>query len=651
MRDKIALLIQSILRGIGIRSIDKQFLFSYTLIAVFTGIVALLLFLSVDQQPSLIHTSNQQSFLSQQITKKALLSEFTTDSHAKIQTLFNEFEKNMMILAKGDSKKNLAPIQDKNVKAQLNIAQKEWPLFKQAVEDYIATPSSRDARKTLSEHSTTLLNATQKTAEIITDLTNEKSKTLILLASLASFIILVLVTLGRMFGMTVLMNQVRELGENLESVRKGDFTHVINIDIEDNEVGKMFLAYNKMLTHVGDIMSGIVRSSSDVSISVDIIASRLEKTERGVKRQHEEIDQVATAMNEMAATVREVASNTEQTAASAQQAHDEAVNGQQVILQTIGSINHLATQVEDATQVMQALQQDSVKVGEIMSVISTIAEQTNLLALNAAIEAARAGEQGRGFAVVADEVRNLAQRTQVSTEEIRTIVEHLQSQSNHASALMLTSQEQARKTVEATSSADAALRLIVNSVSDITQMSNQIATAAEEQSQVAGEMDRSISNISTIAKQTTQDAHDTVNATSEIHMHMDELRNLGTRFKFNRDGRIDLSAMKTAHLAWKGRLRAFLDGKATLTAKEASSHRDCVLGKWYYSEGLKELGHLQEMKEVEHPHERLHQTIHEIITLRSEGKFAEAERAYEKVEPLSQEVVLLLGSIERSARK
>lgn len=648
MRNKIAFFIQGLLESVGIRSIDKQYLFSYCLIGFFTLLVAAHIFASLNQDATVINIAGKQRFLSQALAKEALLQAQGEGSQDEVSRLTQDFETALNSLIKGNSSLNIKAIADTNTRKQLELVNQHWQTFKQAVQRYINNPQDLSALHALRDGAKTILYETNKTVGMLELQANKDREFELYLAGTATIIILLLVTMGRVFGMSVLMGQINLLRQHLNFVKDGNFSHPLPVSSNHNEVGQMFSAYNSMIAEIGKLMSDVVRSSAEVSAGIENIASRLERTNHGVHQQHSEIDQVATAMNEMAATVREVAANTEQTASSAEMAHDEAINGQQIIMHTIASINQLAEQIENAAEVMKMLQEDSIKVGEIMSVISTIAEQTNLLALNAAIEAARAGEQGRGFAVVADEVRNLAQRTQVSTEEIRAIVEHLQHQSNNASEMMLASQTRAQATVEETSNADQALNRIVESVANITAMSSQIATAAEEQSQVATEMDQSINNISSIAKQTTNDAQQTVAATSEIHIEMDNLRSLVNQFTFPQEG-LDLSVAKTAHIAWKGRLRSFLDGHAGLTLKEASSHHDCALGKWYYGEGLAKYGHMKEMQELAHPHERLHKIIIDIIHARESNQMAQAEALYEKVEPLSKEVVMLLNKIEQNS--
>lgn len=533
MRDTISHVIQSILQGIGIRSIDKQFLFSYSLIAAFTSVVAIHLFLSLNNDAAGINVAGAQRMLSQKVAKEALLAGQGLGTKDNVLATITQFEGAHQALLNGNAQLNVSAVTDKQVLTQLQHVEQLWKDYKQAILSYLDTPSNATHLQELYERSPIVLKEMNAAVLMMEEQVNRDSKSKVLLAACASVIVLILVTLGRMFGMTVLMQHVNYLREHLEDVGNGDFSHKLKIDNPDNEVGAMFTAYNNMTTHIGEIIGGVIHSTSEVSSNIDNIAHRLQETVRGVERQHSEIDQVATAMNEMAATVQEVAQNTVLTADSAKKARSEAIDGRAVVTQTINSISALAQQVEEAVQVMALLQKDSFEVGQVMSVISSIAEQTNLLALNAAIEAARAGEQGRGFAVVADEVRSLAQRTQKSTEEIRTIIERLQSQSSKAAEMMLESQERAQSTVSATAAADSVLNRIVESVTLITDMSNQIATAAEEQSQVAMEMDRSITSITGIAEQTTIDASETVQATTDIHGHMDQLSQLISRFRAN----------------------------------------------------------------------------------------------------------------------
>jgi len=250
-----------------------------------------------------------------------------------------------------------------------------------------------------------------------------------------------------------------------------------------------------------------------------------------IDNQRRETEQVATAMNEMAATVQEVARNASEAAGAASHADNEAGAGRAVVRETTASIENLAHEVESAAQVVQQLANDSESIGAVLDVIKGIAEQTNLLALNAAIEAARAGEQGRGFAVVADEVRTLASRTQDSTKEIEGMIEQLQNGARNAVEVMENGREKARTGVDQTKQAVQALDAITKAVATINQMNTQIASAAEQQRATTEEMNRNIININQIAEQTATSAIQTTTASDELARLSAQLQSLVNQFK------------------------------------------------------------------------------------------------------------------------
>ncbi len=370
-----------------------------------------------------------------------------------------------------------------------------------------------------------------------------------------------------------------------------------------------------------------------------------ERIERNVFEQQRDTDQVATAMNEMSTTVSEVARLTGEAAEAARQAQEAAGHGMAIAAGTRDEIQQLVKDLEQAAEVIHRLEEESGNIGAVLDVIKNIAEQTNLLALNAAIEAARAGEQGRGFAVVADEVRTLASRTHSSTQEIEQMISRVQegvagsvAVINAASQRGSTGSEKMRETV-------AALESIQQAVDAITGMNTQIATAAEEQSQVAEDINRNVVHISELAATSTDDAR----TGREIAMRLaGNAERIQATLSDHRGG-LDLSAAKAAHLNWKTRLRAFLDGQESITEAEAVSHRHCKFGKWYYSEGLQQYGHLPAMREVEKPHEELHELIRVILDLKKNGRVQEAEEAYRQVAEISSRIVALLDEAERQA--
>lgn len=257
------------------------------------------------------------------------------------------------------------------------------------------------------------------------------------------------------------------------------------------------------------------------------------QTETDMNNQKEEVEHVATAMNEMTATVQEVARNTAFTAEATATAETEVKNGKQVVDKTIADINNLATKVEDAVNVIQKLAKDSEQIGSVVDVIRGIADQTNLLALNAAIEAARAGEQGRGFAVVADEVRSLANRTQTSTDEIQQMVHDLQSAAENAEMVMEQGQEVARTGVDQAAMAGGSLNSITKTVDTISDMTNQIATAAEEQSAVSDEINQNIVNINTAAEHTLSVTRESTAATLTLTNEINRLQMMVKQFSIS----------------------------------------------------------------------------------------------------------------------
>jgi methyl-accepting chemotaxis protein len=311
---------------------------------------------------------------------------------------------------------------------------------------------------------------------------------------------------------------------------EGDLTRRLD-DSSKDEIGQLAHGFNMFASVVHHIVREISGYTDRLSGSADRLTLVTEETSRGVDSQQRKTDEVVTAVNEMSATGQEVARNTTAAADAAQNADAAAAEGKAVVGKTIEVIDALAGEVQRAAGVINRLEDDSNAIGGVLDVIRGIAEQTNLLALNAAIEAARAGEQGRGFAVVADEVRTLASRTQESTAEIQSMIERLQSGSREAVSVMEHSKGRADDSVSQAAKAGSALEAISAAVAVINEMNVQIATAAEEQNAVGEEINRSVMEISEITDQTAAGAQQTASASSELNELAEQLTGMVKQFK------------------------------------------------------------------------------------------------------------------------
>jgi methyl-accepting chemotaxis protein len=316
----------------------------------------------------------------------------------------------------------------------------------------------------------------------------------------------------------------------VERVASGDLSENLDVQRRD-ELGQLQSAMQRMTLNLRELIGGISDGVTQIASAAEELSAVTEQTSAGVNNQKIETDQVATAMNEMAATVQEVARNAEEASEAAVAADQQAREGDRVVNEAIAQIERLASEVGNSTDAMSHLKQESDKIGSVLDVIKSVAQQTNLLALNAAIEAARAGEAGRGFAVVADEVRSLAQRTQKSTEEIEELIVGLQSGTQQVASIMDNSRSLTDSSVELTRRAGSSLENITRTVSAIQAMNQQIAAAAEQQSAVAEEINRSVLNVRDVSEQTSAASEETAASSVELARLGTHLQTLVGRFR------------------------------------------------------------------------------------------------------------------------
>jgi len=359
-------------------------------------------------------------------------------------------------------------------------------------------------------------------------LVEKRLHTILLVAALAGAFLLIVYLYSGFYAST--RTTLKRLGEVMDKVAAGDMTASFTAQSRD-ELGELGQVFNGTVMKIHDLIELVGKTVIEVERQASQVESVSAVSNQAVAGQRSQIEQVATAMNQMTATAQEVARSAAAAASSAHSVNDETVSGRGLVESQQGSIARLANEIDQSVLVINQLASDSSSISRVLDVIKSIAEQTNLLALNAAIEAARAGEQGRGFAVVADEVRTLAKRTQQSTEEIEQMIVKLQGGVGAAVKAMGVSHEMANGTVGQSEKVQQALENILGAVGMIVDQNQQIAAAVEQQTAVAHDIDRNIVEINRAGERTAEGASQTEHASRQLSVQVVQLKQLISAFR------------------------------------------------------------------------------------------------------------------------
>ncbi len=454
-------------------------------------------------------------------------------------------------------------------------------------------------------------------------------------------------------------------------------------------------ATGQITTTIQQVTTGITQQTADMSRAmtiVDQLARALDGIAKGAQEQATAVSKSVGITSQMTDAIQQVAENAQTGAAESAQATQAAHMGAKTIEATIAGMKSIQAKVGVSTQKVEEMGRRSDQIGTILATIEDIASQTNLLALNAAIEAARAGEHGKGFAVVADEVRKLAEKSATATKEISGLIREIQQTVTEAVTAMnegatevetgvskadeagqalnhiLKAAEQVNRQVDAIAAAaqqmNASAQELVQSMETVSAVVEENTASAEEMAASSSEVSASIENLSSVSQENSAAAEEVSAGAQEMHAQVEEvsasaqslnemaegLTVLIAQFKLaeNNDISAQIELFKQCHLRWVKRLQDVVDGKVKLHQENVDTHTECILGQWYYKRGQTDLGHLPQFKAIEQPHTQMHQKVIDVVAAYNRGDIRAAKQGVLDVERLSHNIVALLNDLEKT---